>query len=293
MILHQGERSNDKLYVCAHGHIGVFMRKCYSYTCFVAGPHEEDDYRTRYGDQVNECGVGDGFGERALLDAHPRQAVRSATCVAITDVVALSLDRAAFMDALEQIHRATLEKLALLSATVPHFEHIGSELMAENLMYSFKEAYLERGQRVTTEGELGEWVHVLVEGEAELARCVEGRPARVSLVQGRQLVGEELLCREGQVHAEAYLQVPSVANYRYTCTVLSQCAKLLKIDVASLCLKAPHHCLVAIIGVFKLKEEFREAQLNTMVAQRMAQIRTVEEVQPTEMMKYNECNLLS
>ena len=154
------------------------------------------------------------YHQQALLVETNKGAVRSATCIAQTDVFLITLHRLDFIEVIKEYKKRMNHKKDLLKRNLPKFDTIVSNQIIENLMYSFKEITRFRENRITQEDVTGDYIYILEHGEVALHKKYGNEHIFLTIID-QGIFGEEALFSN---------------LHKYSVVVISEEAKLLRIS---------------------------------------------------------------
>jgi len=194
---------------------------------------EERSWVENYGfirDRITERGTF--FGEKALESDQKR----GATILAATDCELLYLTKEVFSYIQKAYNKEKRRLSAFLLKYVPSLDQINSQTIMDSYLYLFQEKTLELGNHLIVEGEQGENIYMLTQGEAEVYRTIiieDSNPLNkeklrdffvhkgkikenivLAKIQEGTFVGEELIQKE-------------VARYQFSVRITSDKAKFL------------------------------------------------------------------
>lgn len=165
----------------------------------------------------------------------------------MTEVFLITLRRDDFLEVIKQFRKDSALKREILMSAIPKFESIASQQIIENLMYSFKEEVHQRDHYLTREDISSDDVFIIQSGEVAIMKNYMGHPVIIAIVDHttHELLGEESLFNENAMH-------------QYSCIVVSQQVRLLRITQSSFKLRSPNYCIEGIRCNLQSKIEFRE-----------------------------------
>lgn len=174
-----------------------------------------------------------------LAEGHTKP-IRSATCIAVTDVYLLSLHKSDFIGVLQQFRTHFNLKKDILLTTIPNLSQIVSQNAIENLVYTFKDEVFIKDHTITQEGESNDFVYIIKHGEVALLK----NDLFLSLVDDSHngLFGEDCLFED---------------FHEYTTVAISQNVKVFKIAQQSLRMRLPNFCLDALRLHYYKKKRYR------------------------------------
>jgi serine/threonine protein phosphatase PrpC/CRP-like cAMP-binding protein len=140
------------------------------------------------------------FGELALMHSAPR----SASIVAQTDGHLFALHRAAFRQILLQAqdHRKDLKRVL---GEIPYFQYLDSDGI-NKLAAIMEDITFGRGEKITTQGDVGTHMYVLESGSCSATQDLPGETKRTNLKAGAYF-GDEIFSGDGKYsHSTVALQ---------------------------------------------------------------------------------------
>ncbi|KAL4491469.1 hypothetical protein ABPG72_008125 [Tetrahymena utriculariae] len=126
-----------------------------------------------FGTKVNEIGKGTGFGDKALLAANPKQAVRNATIICTTPVLCIIVYRKDFLRVVENFSAEAILKEKTITRQFKFFKDVSSTSLKERLLYYFQDINLLKNEFVCKEGEYAEGLYIFAEGKVTLQKKYE------------------------------------------------------------------------------------------------------------------------
>ncbi|EWS72770.1 cyclic nucleotide-binding domain protein (macronuclear) [Tetrahymena thermophila SB210] len=126
-----------------------------------------------FGTKVNEIGKGTGFGDKALLAANPKQAVRNATIICTTPVLCIIVYRKDFLRVVENFSAEAILKEKTITRQFKFFKDVSSTSLKERLLYYFQDINLLKNEYVCKEGEYAEGLYIFAEGKVTLQKKYE------------------------------------------------------------------------------------------------------------------------
>lgn len=201
-IIKRGDMASDYFYVVDSGQFEVLKA------------NEQQSVAQAVQTRARFVGSGGSFGELALLYAAPR----AATLVARSKATVWIIDRKQFRDVLHKsigvemlFYVEYLDKCGIFSSLRDDEKRAAAEALTEMLF--------SRGETVFQQGETGDVVYILVEGEVAVVKNGE-KTARIVGHKGSVVIFGELALTSGEPRAASI-------------TVLSTRAKMLTLDKAT------------------------------------------------------------
>ncbi len=127
----------------------------------------------KYGYKRNEMGIGEGFGEKALLEIDKRLARRKATAITTTDCEFMVIKREDFLKVTNKYDRIQDLKKDFLMEVIPFLNKINSKKTLNDLLYDFKFENLSINQHITRQGAIGEKIYLIYQGECRVEKVVD------------------------------------------------------------------------------------------------------------------------
>lgn len=164
-----------------------------------------------------ELREGECFGERALGS---KEAKRMASILTNTDCEFIILLKKDYLNIMSQYNKENRLKLEFLKKHLPYVDKIVSASVLQDYSYIFQTEFLTRGNIVVQEGQDGERIYILVQGQISLQKKIDyENPLRKKKTSKTVLISNS--CTPTIFGEEILFEPKFRRKYKYTVKVMS------------------------------------------------------------------------
>ncbi|CAD8142044.1 unnamed protein product [Paramecium pentaurelia] len=242
LIFQEKDPSNSKIYLILSGSVYLLRNKPLQQFYFNS---TNSNFYNKYGYIVRELRCGDGFGDKSFLTNQPR----SLSAISIEKLELLILDNSFLKGFESAINQSQLKAKTLIFNFFPSIKSSYSNARLESIFYSFQYIYLARDEILFEEGNNGNEIYILQQGNCMIQKRFQNENISITIQDNNCLFGEEIFfCQK----------------YDYTIKVQSIQACFLKIKIQDFVTFLPEECKKVLkqhYDIHKKNDRFRLYQL--------------------------------